>query len=409
MAAIIALIGLPLMLSNSATWLMLRIISRFTRLLSFESSNCERLEWSDIPDGPLRENNPKPTRRHQCDQYQTPCFEHDGKQCFNSTLGKVFQKAWTSPQQRNRRVFKPYQLHPRKSYVRIDEKVLMAYVLMSRELGYSNDREVVQFKEVDGLLTAHLIAKKAQLHFRTKHEIDMILDGYPPFYLATIQVSDTVQVKSPISSHDDVTRAGWIVAIALDSHNTPPLKMHNMGFRCEYPKGWERSRLTDGYFDWMSTTMVNSVKRFGEVLENLQISFPDDERIRCAISIFSDLVTGEYDVSCTIPQRRLNGYPTLGSAKYYETREYRFKLSKDQWELAMGVFNPLEPLTQEARELFRDHMVPILQAAIVGLLHVFLYEHYRTWPRRARKLPTFPEVQGHRYIYLTCCEPVEVD
>jgi hypothetical protein len=402
MAAIIALIALPLMLSNGTTWLVSRIASRLVRWLSAGGSTCERLEWSDIPDGPLRENNPKPARYWSSDQYETPYFDHDGQQCLNSTLGKVFQKAWTSPQQRNRRVFKPFQLHSRKSYVRIDKKVLMAYFLMTH-----TSREDVQFKEIDGVLTAHLTAQGAQLHFRTKHEIEMILQGYPPFYLATVHVSDTVQVKSPISSHRDVTRAGWIVAIALDSHRTPPLKTHNMEDGCEVPKGWEQIRQMLRPYNWTSTTMVNSVIRFGEVLENLQISFPDDERVKCALKIFSDLTTGEYGISDTTPQWGLASYPQLGKADYYQTRDYRLELRKDQWELAMSVFNPRAPLTQEAEQLFQEFMVPILQAAIVGLLHVFLYEHYRNCPSNACKLPVIPEIHAHKYMYLTYCEPVE--
>ncbi|PVH92342.1 hypothetical protein DM02DRAFT_733756 [Periconia macrospinosa] len=408
MAAFVALIGLPLMLSGGAAWLMSRITSRFMRWLWPQGSTCERLQWSDIPNGPLRENDPKPTRYHSCDQYKTPYFKHDDRRCLNSTLGMVFQKAWTSPQQRDRRVFKPYQLDPRKIYVRIDEKVLRAYVLMSREDsgGYQNEsHKVVQFKEIDGVLTAHLTAARAQLHYRTKQEIEMILQGYPPFYLATIHVSDTVQAKSPISSYDDVTRAGWIVAIGLDSHRTPPLKTHNMGIGCDLPEGWKHRKSCA----WITTTMVYSVKRFGEALENLQVSFPNDERIKCANEIFSDLTTGKYNISNTRPQDQLYRYPALLTTDYYETREYRLELGKDQWELAMCAFNRLEPLTHEGKELFRNFMVPILQAAIVGLLHVFLYEHYRNRPQMAWKLPTFSEIQGRKHIYLTSCESVEDD
>jgi hypothetical protein len=291
--------------------------------------------------------------------------------------------------------------------VRIDEKVLRAYVLLSTESrpGNYNDVNLVQFKEIEGVLTAHLTAREAQLHSRTKHEIDMILQGYPPFHLANIDISDTVKVKSPLFSHDDVTRAGWIVAIGLDSHETPPLKTHNMGTRCDLPNGWIfTGRSVDDTRTWRSTTMVNSIKRFGEVLHNIQTSFPHDERIGCAIEIFTDLTTGKYDISVTTPQWLLYRYSGLGR-DYYQARNYRLELESDQWELAMCALNRLEPLADEGQILFQTFMVPILQAAIVGLLHVFLYEHYRTHPRHASKLPTFPDIQGHKHIYLTSCEP----
>ena len=150
--------------------------------------------------------------------------------------------------------------------------------------------------------------------------------------------------------------------------------------------------------------MVNSIKRFGEILYNFQTSFPHDQRITCAIKIFSDLTTGEYDTSVTTPQYALNRYSGLGR-DYYHTRKYRFELEKNQWELALCAFNRVQPLTPEKEVLLQTFMVPILQAAIVGLLRVFLYEHYRTYPKEASNLSTFPDIQGHKYIYLIACKP----
>jgi hypothetical protein len=64
----------------------------------------------------------------------------------------------------------PHQLDPMKSYVRIDEKVLRAYMMISHEQWNVDNCKMVHFKDMDGVLCAHLITKKAQLHCRTEHE-----------------------------------------------------------------------------------------------------------------------------------------------------------------------------------------------------------------------------------------------
>ena len=74
-------------------------------------STCERLEWDDVPNGQLRDHNER-------------LYQHDESRCLESTLGFVFQRAWISAQRRQRRVFNPYQLETRKTYIRVDEKVL---------------------------------------------------------------------------------------------------------------------------------------------------------------------------------------------------------------------------------------------------------------------------------------------
>lgn len=70
----------------------------------------------------------------------------------------------------------------------------------------------------------------------------------------------------------------------------------------------------------------------------------------------------------------------------------------------MHAFNHYDPLTPEEGQLFRDFMQPILQAAFVGLLQVMLYgNHYRA-SLNVWRLPTIPELEDHKYIYLVMCE-----
>jgi hypothetical protein len=114
---------------------------------------------------------------------------------------------------------------------------------MSHELlaGKYDDMPVLKFKEIDGVMTAHLSAGCASLLNLTKEEVESILQGYPPFYTATIPLSDTAHVVSPISGPEDITRGGWIIGIGI-CYNRFPLFTHNMDLltTAEEDLVWER-------------------------------------------------------------------------------------------------------------------------------------------------------------------------
>jgi hypothetical protein len=417
MAAFIALIGLPLMLSGSATWLIRVTISRIQRYVLPHGSTCERLEWQDIPDGPLRDKDKQEPRRSGRSYGHEHTFQHNDKDCFTSSLGQVFNYAWISAQRRNQRVFKPYSLDPTKPYVRTDRITLEAFLLLSHT-------DVIEFQDIDGTLTAHLPVANSQpsytdgqLHSRTKHEVEMILQGYPPFYQEKIKVTDTTTVSSPISSMDDTTRGGWILGVGLDSLMTQHLNTHNMDDGYPLPSHW-RVEGKYGHEEWTFTCMSYAVNRYGEVLDKLLVLFPEGDAVRDAAAIFHKLTLDGY-ISAS------NLYLFLGNYKAFRelrspVREYRHgekpssplscrsKLSKDEWELAMSAFNHNGPLELEEIELFRAKMDPILQAGILGLICVFTMDRrYRKPPYR--KLTIYPELQGRKYIYLSQCEPERED
>src|SRR5256885_5487230 len=117
-AVIVAMIGVPLMLSP-ATLSMLRAAYRLVlQCLRPISGRCERLEWSDIPEGVLRvcgANCPRPG------SWITP---HDN--CWNSSIGSTFPRAWSSAARREKWVRKPKQLDPTKKYIRTDVRTIKA-------------------------------------------------------------------------------------------------------------------------------------------------------------------------------------------------------------------------------------------------------------------------------------------
>lgn len=150
--------------------------------------------------------------------------------CLDFTLGFIFQQAWVSAPRRNKSVIKPKSLSLKMRHVRIDKKLLKAFLLMK---GYSE--HTIKFREVNGIMTAHLcnIPSYPKLYSRTKREIELILEGYPPQYVETIRIpqvgqtaSDQMQsasnqwlcIPSPIQERADINRGGWIIAAALHSY-----------------------------------------------------------------------------------------------------------------------------------------------------------------------------------------------
>ena len=135
-----------------------------------------------------------------------------------------------SAPRRNKIVKIPKPLSLKMRYVRIDTKLLKTFVLMNEySLEYT-----IKFHEVDGILTAHLrkFPSKSKFYTRTKREIELIFEGYPPQYVETIRISPVEQIASnqiqpacnqwicipsPIQERADINRGGWVITAALHS------------------------------------------------------------------------------------------------------------------------------------------------------------------------------------------------
>ncbi|KAI0177928.1 hypothetical protein BJ166DRAFT_508320 [Pestalotiopsis sp. NC0098] len=445
MAALIAMIGLPFMLSGSATWLIKTIIRRIQRFILPHGATCQRLEWQDIPDGQLcgpleisrAVQNSDPPYRH------FHPFEHRDKECLKSSLWKVFERA---EHEKAQRVFKPYPLDPTKQYVRTDRKILEAFLLLSHT-------NVIQFQVVEGILTAHLPvidsisnSSSGELHNRTKHEVEMILRGYPPFYLQEITVTHQTKVLSPILEMEDTRRGGWILGVGLDSLSTPPLSTHNMKRRYD-PPAWATTKYGDD--EWMFTSIPSAINRFGEVLNKLVHEFPEQNAAKGAFDIYQ-LLTGDpegkrFKFDDRFSTRRisrpfsfLTGYPEFKDIETHvmfrarrNVQNLKFspgplpcwsELNEDEWQLAMSAFNQFGPLTDTEKKLFSEKLLPILQAGMLGLLCVFsttvsggsrssrtVIGGGRPLIMTYRELPSHPELTEHRYVYLSQCEPTGED
>lgn len=424
------------MLSGSATWLIKSVIHRMQRFILPHGATCQRLEWQDIPDGQLcGQLEPFRAVRHSDYSYRHfHPFEHHDKECLKSSLWKVFEHAGHEKAQRVR---KPYPLDPAKQYIRTDRKTLEAFLLLSHT-------NVIQFHVVEGILTAHLPvidsisnSSVGELHNRTKHEVEMILRGYPPFYLQEITVTRQTKVLSPILEMEDTRRGGWILGVGLDSLSTPPLSTHNMKHRYD-PSAWV-TMTHDKNKEWLSTSIPSAIKRFGEVLNKLVQEFPGQNAAKGALRIYQMLVGGPEVEGVELldppPQlytpgpfdfltryREFEGIQThviFRALREFQNLEFSpgplpcwSELDKDEWQLAMSAFNQFGPLTDIEKRLFSEKLLPILQAGMLGLLCVFStvigYEQL-AFHMTYRELPSHHELIEHKYVYLFQCEPKHED
>src|ERR1700726_1291212 len=120
-AAIVALVGIPLMLNPSTIWVLKALVFFLARFLLQDGAYCERLEWRDIPAGLLHECDRNCTT--SCDNLSFRHYEqeiHTDKDCFGCPIAKAFHRCWISSARREQRVRKPIQLDLKRKYIRTD-------------------------------------------------------------------------------------------------------------------------------------------------------------------------------------------------------------------------------------------------------------------------------------------------
>ncbi|KAI1494118.1 hypothetical protein F5X96DRAFT_619132 [Biscogniauxia mediterranea] len=181
-----------------------------------------RLKWDDIPDGKI----------HQCLHPYTACnhpgpHEH-GKECWSSagSLGPCFNRAWDLST-RKPQYAKPFSdaLPSESSFLCTDAKTVLAFVLYTVDRkkasswypkGLSFNETRVDVETLNGCTVAHIRGPfRTQRQTLTKSELECMLSGYPPWYRETFVTRANIEVPFPISTHEDVSRAGWIIAVGL--------------------------------------------------------------------------------------------------------------------------------------------------------------------------------------------------
>ena len=398
-AAVVALAAVPFMLSPSATWLLSTVLEPiFYALLTWcwpASRRCERLHWEDIPDGSLCGHTSATGWDHLC------FIEHKSTDCLQSTIGTIFFRAWVSAQRREKSVKKPKALDLRRSYVCVDIQTLRSYLMLAEEEPkfFDHDQPLIKFQYVQDVLTAHLTTKAIlggpASCSMTKDDLNCLLHGYPPFYRKTFRMTNGTlltspttdpgtTLTSPIKDSSDIPRAGWIVACGLS--NIVSVGRHTM---------MPSNMPTENCF-WKDTVVRSSFRRFQRALENLVSAFPDDEFAAKGLEIYRMIVIEGKDMGTNDKQL----WHMLGCVRGITNIKHETKLTAEEWTVAMNCFNHWDQLTiDEIKTLQQGRVQYVLIAAFRGLMKVIRYGN----GRRSTFIPCYPELSGHKYVYLSAC------
>ena len=436
-AALVALVTVPVMLSLSAIPTMKAIYIFVYKMLYPAVSQCEQLEWVDVPDGLLV---------HWEEVMQNTGIQTQG--CLDMTLGSTFQQAWVSAPRRNKKVKKPKPLSLKMRYVRIEIKLLKAFLLMD---GYSQySQYMIKFREVDGILTAHLrnLARYTKIHTRKKREIELILEGYPPQYVETIRIppvgetasfqiqpasNQWVCIPSPIQEYADINRGGWIIAAALHSYTGGYRKPGECSMRWYDIVIGHNMETTTFSIDGGRTIedfvpRQRAVQRVRHVLVEILKAFPEQEVLITAalefIQIFFSAFHTDDFVDVFMPTPSYPPIPKFARGRpiprdvtgshmqayildsilwdtedYFYRQEYRHRLCGADWSRVMQIFNRSGSLHSEDKDFLRPILLFALQAAARGVWIVMCKGDRAETP----KLPNIPELKGHKHVYIWDC------
>jgi hypothetical protein len=117
----------------------------------------------------------------------------------------------------------------------------------------------------------------------TKHELGCMLDGYPPWYREKFTTRTRIEVPFPISTEQDISRAGWILAVGLRDNSDKSQKPLALD-RCP-------SEPKDPDFRQNGGTFRQAVARCRDhISKNILPHFPTDRNVKTAIEGLNYLV-----------------------------------------------------------------------------------------------------------------------
>ena len=370
-AVIIPIILIPLLISEPGRDWIKAFVDCVKRILHPHGFECERLLWSDIPDGKL----------HDCSLTSgsgicTHWTVHPStKRCYESNICQLFNRAWVNSARRAQMVQKPSNLNFGDEYILTDFNTLLAFVLCSvgdvrkstwhddvSEIHY--DDTVLELERHDKILVAHVKGPlRPQRLTLTKSEIEKLLSGYPPFYRETLFLSNGEPLNFPIHQDGDIERAGWIIAIGLAP--VEPLALFIAEADLDSDTEYSRKH---GRLYW------RAIDRVIEVLDkHIFPEFPENTHQRAQIiNTIRDLQDAK-DSGTTSGKRRTNSTPV--------------QLGKQQAEMLIKIFNEFRPLESHEKCGITEILGCVLNVAVIGSFRVI--DYLKNTGKRLRIPPIF--------------------
>lgn len=389
--AVIAIIATLLTMSPVAITLFSSLFLAFVRLLWPSSAQSERLQWIDIPDGPL----------HHCILPMEQCRHFEGLNPITEFFTLIKRGIF---------VPKPRQLHWRSTYVRTDSTVLKAFLLLNFEATEKNLKLswhpigrhlIARFLSDSDVKHVIPVGKAVNLTLSaiTKSELGYILQGYPPWYRSHLPLANGAIVPHPILSFADVSRGGWIAAVGL-SRATP---LHSYCMVTEPLNGNFKLIHVAAAFDRILYRLHALQETFPEHAESLKEAHELITLLRHPATcvhvpggprVWNGSVTyNHFSDSCFT---RLFGDGWFDHHKRGEgRRKFVQSLSKEECVLIMEVFAKYGSLTKEVVEGLRGCLLSALRVVLVGCWEVYVYVN-----RLGRRVVWETELEGEKVVWL---------
>jgi hypothetical protein len=331
--------------------------------------NIVRLKWGDIPAGKV----------HDCNATQAffmPCYHshpHSAqKRCWESESGlaTIYNRAWELSKRRPQFAkHVPDDLPSSNPYICTDARTMLAFVLVTapeRKDGgwnpaaftYGSSKLACESRK--GITFCHIQGSFQQLRADlTKHELERMLDGYPPWYRNTFVTRGRVKLPFPISSLSDVSRGGWIVAVGLmndDIRSQAPLALYRCQDEPEEPD-----------FRGNGVVYRKAIARcLDHISRNIQPHFPNDVNVKAAATMLEYL----------LQEKTASGIPCPGefSARWNTSNPIPHLRGSD-CRFLMKNFNDFRELDVQSGEKGKLEMIllPAMAAVVHGAIEVVEY------------------------------------
>ena len=347
---------------------------------------CKRLKWEDMPDG----------RVHECSSYPNMYIScnHHGRhvksaKCWESatSIATIFNRVWEVSTQNHLHTKVPESLPNSSSFICSDAQTVLAFILCTaavwpdsfwqpESLTFGSTRVDVEITGADTV--AHIEGPfRQERKSLTKHELERMLVGWPPWYREIFQTRSGITVPFPIASNSDIPRAGWIVAVGLmdlDQKSQNPLAL----YRCP------NEPLEPG-FRQNGVIFRQAVRRCREhIRDNISPQFPDNDLISEALGELDKLVDNKTGSS-------------MGTHSIWVDRAGH--LSYSQCQLVFRIFNDYTALSDADKIMLEPMLLETLAAAVLGAYRVV---QYLNLCGRELKIP--PELKPfHREVWLRDC------
>ena len=312
------------------------------------------------------------------------------EKCWDSatSIATVFNRAWQVTTQNHLNAKVPESLPDSSSFICSDAQTVLAFILCTagEDSGYMWQPESLTFDDTRVVVetigadtVAHIEGPfRSERQSLTKHELERMLVGWPPWYRQSFQTRSGITVPFPIASNSDIPRAAWILAVGLmdlDQASQKPLAL----WRCP-------NEPLESEFRQQGVTFRQAVERCRDhISENISPRFPDNYLITEALNALVHLTNS----------RTVSGMRGLNQL-WARRKEH---LSYSQCQLVFRMFNDYTVLSDRDKTMLEPILLETLVAAVSGAYEVVQYLN-----ALGMELKIPPQLQPfHREVWLRDC------